>query len=1413
MMLVEDAVTCPYSSMFVDQQSLDSSQSDSDAVIVEEILRTSPETKSTANADSGVDTATSQSTFKLNYPETSAQAKKSVSIALPNYNMKPSEYMEIFVTMGVIKISLYVSDDGSPEVTALRPPAVTQPQNKEADEPAIKVIIDEAKPKKSHGNTSVSSGQSLTETTRHEDMVKQRTHFTSDHPLTRKIEGIIPLINVTLHQPNLYYWRRKIHKNLQVSLFNLWVGFGTSDEACNETLLRTAQGLSDPETDIPPALATLRAEQIPGSYVSGHPARGSIQLDIERPVLLELSTDKLKRIKGVMSLIEKYVPRESKNDVDPSLPAMYKLRRCMVRNNIESIIIQTSQMGVRSEEGAGGWERLQAQMACASKPDRLISRVLIEALVITAGPSTDTRHVVLHPICLGGTFEANWESHRRVEILCTHEPRLRIAMDIDRVILDLRPQDLSVVADIRDTLKEILEPTQIVSAEQLPMAYQVTIYSDSVSWRYPHPRAITRLIAYPIPGMVFEMPPQQDYYSKSCPISAEQLSAALRVDSYFAPRSLPRLRVGVRLVNLDINVHNALPKLTRCDVIDSATGTMVQFVDEFRIQGALYVCQPSKLRIRIGDVRLATHVPRIYTLRSLADDWKRSYDENINKTKCPEMSNCSVMEKLQGRVSLWIHNESEIALRVGQQGIPFKEGKCRVKLENSEKLVQYEGPYLHVRVHHSGPTRNMYLSTGLQLINATRLPLIYKVSYNAVRAGGGCSLELQLCPAVLFANASPIAITLRSYDAAPLCKLEPGVAMCPPSVILKVALLTLYYEIKENINVLGVTSTYVLINRLNTDILVPVVVCQQIHEDRCIITIAEDPCPQYVIHNRTGKSLTVAEPTDLIIQELSTRGNIQAVEECEGALWRCVVAEGTLTHYTSPSHCGRFPPTCDVPRTLPLLTVSTVREEIPPEWCQPIVVTDGEQLLQMSGGMTIKVRVRTHPHSTLIEFLDIDQNDISASDIRRRLLGPLPSDTVLLDDDNEKENERHDFTPRGMVIMRGTVEVLRDSSLANVSAAVHHDIAASLEKAESLKPGDAKPSQSSMDLQGANYADLSEQHAWMENDRIACVIDSITVSVANSWDVRPILGLHLRRVAVRADLRNHARKTRVILTAGDVQVDNPQYEDGQYDFAVVACARADIEEEQWPPLWNIADDAFQPREDLARLMVKTCCDRWTVANNTFSGPLALYVEDAYVTAIVELVRLAMPPTRTDAEAVTEAETIYLQKPLRLRRLYLHPLDLTLTLHTAVRMYIALDQSPLRLSAFQLQDMMTTTGRLTHALTVHYLSAAILGAEDDLLRVLWLDLSLACQTLPLTYWLQVAQRKPSRLSEIAVDEDNEYQISAAAMARVARFTGAGVGAEGEVRVLTLQTALGLSHALHAALTSAIHHNNAAHFALL
>lgn len=62
-----------------------------------------------------------------------------------------------------------------------------------------------------------------------------------------------------------------------------------------------------------------------------------------------------------------------------------------------------------------------------------------------------------------------------------------------------------------------------------------------------------------------------------------------------------------------------------------------------------------------------------------------------------------------------------------------------------------------------------------------------------------------------------------------------------------------------------------------------------------------------------------------------------------------------------------------------------------------------------------------------------------------------------------------------------------------------------------------------------------------------------------------------------------------------------------------------------------------------------------------------------------------------------------------------------------------------------------------------------------------------------------------------------QISAAAMARVARYTGAagysgGTGA-GALRVLALLPAPGTAHALYAALHAALHCNDDSYFPLL
>lgn len=58
-----------------------------------------------------------------------------------------------------------------------------------------------------------------------------------------------------------------------------------------------------------------------------------------------------------------------------------------------------------------------------------------------------------------------------------------------------------------------------------------------------------------------------------------------------------------------------------------------------------------------------------------------------------------------------------------------------------------------------------------------------------------------------------------------------------------------------------------------------------------------------------------------------------------------------------------------------------------------------------------------------------------------------------------------------------------------------------------------------------------------------------------------------------------------------------------------------------------------------------------------------------------------------------------------------------------------------------------------------------------------------------------------------------QISAAAMARVARYTGTEAGGGCEARVLSLLPSPGCAYSLHAALQAAIHHNSANHIPML
>lgn len=68
------------------------------------------------------------------------------------------------------------------------------------------------------------------------------------------------------------------------------------------------------------------------------------------------------------------------------------------------------------------------------------------------------------------------------------------------------------------------------------------------------------------------------------------------------------------------------------DIMDCATGTMEQLVDEFRFQSGVSVNNRSaskspRTRIAASKMHIALHVPRLRTIHALATDWTKALSD------------------------------------------------------------------------------------------------------------------------------------------------------------------------------------------------------------------------------------------------------------------------------------------------------------------------------------------------------------------------------------------------------------------------------------------------------------------------------------------------------------------------------------------------------------------------------------------------------------------------------------------------------------------------------------------------------------------------------------------------------------------------------------------------------------------
>nr|XP_037855795.1 vacuolar protein sorting-associated protein 13B isoform X6 [Chlorocebus sabaeus] len=203
----------------------------------------------------------------------------------------------------------------------------------------------------------------------------------------------------------------------------------------------------------------------------------------------------------------------------------------------------------------------------------------------------------------------------------------------------------------------------------------------------------------------------------------------------------------------------------------------------------------------------------------------------------------------------------------------------------------------------------------------------------------------------------------------------------------------------------------------------------------------------------------------------------------------------------------------------------------------------------------------------------------------------------------------------------------------------------------------------------------------------------------------------------------------VEICCGDLQLDNQLYNKSNFHFAVLVCQGEKAEPIQCSKMQSLLISNKELEEYKENCFIKLCitlnegksilCDI-----NEFSfelKPARLYVEDTFVYYIKTLFDTYLPNSRLAGHSthlsggkqmlpvqVTQHARA-LVNPVKLRKLVIQPVNLLVSIHASLKLYIASDHTPLSFSVFERGPIFTTARQLVHALAMHYAAGALFRA--------------------------------------------------------------------------------------------------------
>ncbi|XP_006859246.1 PREDICTED: vacuolar protein sorting-associated protein 13B isoform X2 [Chrysochloris asiatica] len=198
---------------------------------------------------------------------------------------------------------------------------------------------------------------------------------------------------------------------------------------------------------------------------------------------------------------------------------------------------------------------------------------------------------------------------------------------------------------------------------------------------------------------------------------------------------------------------------------------------------------------------------------------------------------------------------------------------------------------------------------------------------------------------------------------------------------------------------------------------------------------------------------------------------------------------------------------------------------------------------------------------------------------------------------------------------------------------------------------------------------------------------------------------------------------------GDLQLDNQLYNKSNFHFAVLVCQGEKTEPPQCSKLQSLLVSSEDLEEYKEKCFIKlhltlTEGTSFLFDINEFSfelKPARLYVEDTFVYYVKTLFDTYLPNSKLTGHSralsggkqalpvQVSQHARALVNSVKLRKLVIQPVNLLVSIHASLKLYIASDHTPLSFSVFERGPIFTTARQLIHVLAMHYAAGALFRA--------------------------------------------------------------------------------------------------------